>query len=73
MPFGLVTAPTTFSRLMRNLLRGMENIDNFIDDVVVFTPSFSHHVSVLTESFTRIAIRESNRKTIKVYYWLPDN
>ena len=54
MPFCLVTAPATFSRLMRNLLRDMENIDNFIDDVVVFTQSFSDHVSVLTELLHRL-------------------
>ena len=37
MPFGLVTAPATFSRLMRKVLHGMPNVDNFIDDILVFT------------------------------------
>ena len=35
MPFGLVTASATFSRLMRLLLQGMENIENFIDDNLI--------------------------------------
>ena len=54
MPFGLVTAPATFSRLMRNLLQGMENIDNFIDDVLIYSQSFTEHVSVLHELLTRL-------------------
>ena len=37
MAFGLVSAPVTFSRLMRKLLHGMESIDYFLDDVIVFT------------------------------------
>ena len=35
MPFGLVNAPAVFSRLMRKLLESMENIDNFIDDILI--------------------------------------
>lgn len=39
--FGLVKAPATFSRLMRKVLHGMENVDNFIDDIWVYTKSRS--------------------------------
>ena len=35
MPFGLVTAPATFSRLMRKFLHGMSNLDNLIDGILV--------------------------------------
>ncbi|XP_062599575.1 uncharacterized protein LOC134261133 [Saccostrea cucullata] len=54
MPFGLVTAPATFSRLMRKLLYGMSNIDNFIDDIIVFTEDLDQHLEVLHELFTRL-------------------
>lgn len=37
MPFGLVNASASYSRLMRTLLEGMQCVDNFIDDV-----SFTH-------------------------------
>ncbi|XP_052692422.1 uncharacterized protein LOC128170699 isoform X2 [Crassostrea angulata] len=54
MPFGLVTAPATFSRLMRKVLHGMENVDNFIDDILVYTKSLDHHFVVLDELFQRL-------------------
>lgn len=34
LPFGLLTAPATFSRLMLMLLYEMTNIGNFIDDII---------------------------------------
>jgi hypothetical protein len=37
MPFGLVNARATFSRLMRKLLAELDNLDNFIDDILVYT------------------------------------
>lgn len=51
MPFGLVCASASFSRLMRKLLVGMDSVDNFIDDIIVFTMTFSHHLEVLKELF----------------------
>ena len=54
MPFGLVTAPASFSRLMRKLLKDMENIDNFIDDIIIFTVSFNQHLQVLHELLKRL-------------------
>ena len=54
MPFGLVTAPASFCRLMRILLKGMENIDNFIDDIIIFTLTFEQHLEVLYELLVRL-------------------
>ena len=62
MPFGLVNAGATFSRLMRKLLEGMKNLDNFIDDVMVFTRTWELHMSVLRELFVRL---KNARLTIK--------
>lgn len=47
MPFGLVNTPATFSRLMRKRLQGIENVENFIDDVIVFTDTFEEHLLTL--------------------------
>jgi len=37
MPFGLVNAPATFSRLMRRVLRKSQHLDNYLDDVLTHT------------------------------------
>ena len=58
MPFGLVTASATFSRLMRILLHGMQNVENFIDDILLYTSTFDEHMEVLLELLTRL--REAN-------------
>ena len=58
MPFGLVTASATFSRLMRILLHGMQNFENFIDDILLYTSTFDEHMEVLLELLTRL--REPN-------------
>ena len=54
MPFGLVTAPATFSRLMRKVWHGMSNVDNFIDDILVYTETLEHHFFILEQLFQRL-------------------
>ena len=54
MPFGLVNAPAVFSRLMRKLLDNTDNIDNFIDDILVFTMTWTEHKDVLIDLFQRL-------------------
>ena len=58
MPFGLVTAPATFCRLMRKVLRDLQNVDNFIDDILIFSMTFEKHISDLTSVLRRL--REAN-------------
>ena len=54
MPFGLVNAPATFSRLMRIVLQGLQHVDNYIDDVLVHTPDWETHLKTLKEVFKRL-------------------
>lgn len=54
MPFGLVNAPASFSRIMRVLLRGLHGVDNFIDDILIHTVSFEEHLDTLREVFERL-------------------
>ncbi|KAK6166422.1 hypothetical protein SNE40_023117 [Patella caerulea] len=58
MPFGLVNAPVTFSRLMRKLLLGLENVNNFIDDITVYSETWVEHINILDSLFRRL--RSSN-------------
>ena len=43
MPFGLVTAPATFCRLMRLVLSDVKNVLNYFDDTLVHTSSWYQH------------------------------
>lgn len=54
MPFGLVCAPASFSRIMRTLLRGLKGIDNFMDDILVHSTTWEEHMIALEVLFKRL-------------------
>ena len=54
MPFGLVNAPATFSRIMRQLLRDLSNLANYLDDVLRHTVNWSDHPAMLRQFFIRV-------------------
>jgi hypothetical protein len=54
MPLGLVIAGSTYNRMMRKLLDGMHDVDNYIDDVLTHTSEWDRHLEVLTDFFVRV-------------------
>ena len=54
MPFGLRNAGATFQRLMNMVLRGLDNTEAYIDDVVVFSNSWSDHLRHIQAVFERL-------------------
>ena len=55
LPFGLHGAPATFQRLMDHLLRSHSGYAAaYLDDIVVFSPSWESHLRHLTEVFHSI-------------------
>jgi len=62
MPFGLKNAPSTFQRVMDNVLRGIQNekCAVYLDDIVVFSTSLQEHLERLRQVFERI--RKTNLK-----------
>ena len=54
MPFGLVNAPASFSRMMRRLLNGLDGTVNYIDDILVYSDTWEQHMATLTELFRRL-------------------
>ena len=58
LPFGLVTAQASCSRLMRKLLQNLSNVDNFVDDIIIFTLIWQQHIDTLRALLQRL--REAN-------------
>jgi transposase InsO family protein len=56
LPFGLMAAPYTFMRLMDATLAGINYVFAlcYIDDILVFSPTFEKHLSDLAEVFDRL-------------------
>ncbi|XP_068240035.1 uncharacterized protein [Palaemon carinicauda] len=54
MPFGMVNAGDTYVKCMRTLLKGLDNVESYIDDLLVHTKSWSEHLETLQELFQRI-------------------
>jgi len=56
LPFGLTSAPTTFQRLMEQVLSGLhwKTLLIYLNDIIVISPDFKTHVSRLREVFERL-------------------
>ena len=54
MPFGMVNSGMTMTRAVRRLLEGMDNVVDYIDDLLVHTKSWEEHLQVLEELFKRL-------------------
>ena len=54
MPFGLVNAPATFSRLMRIVLKDLTCVDNFVDDNIIHSETWDKHMKDVTQVLQRL-------------------
>ena len=54
MPFGLHGAPATFQRCMDAVLRGLSFVAAYLDDVVIYSDSWSDHLQHLRSVFIRL-------------------
>ena len=68
MPFGLQNAFATYSRMMRRVLEGMQQTDNFVDDVLSFTDGWSQQLQELQELFSRVREAGLTVKPSKCYF-----
>ncbi len=55
LPFGLIRAPGTFQLLMDHILRGLDYIIVYIDDILVFSTDIDTHSLHLQEVFYRLS------------------
>uniref|UniRef100_A0A669CS17 ribonuclease H n=1 Tax=Oreochromis niloticus TaxID=8128 RepID=A0A669CS17_ORENI len=54
MPFGLRNAPATFQRLMNIVLGSVRKCEVYLDDIVVYSDTWSEHIETLTDVFHRL-------------------
>lgn len=55
MAFGLKNAPSSFTRLMNFVTKGLNNCAVFIDDVAIGSDTWESHVAQIRELFVRLA------------------
>lgn len=65
MAFGLKNAPATFQRLMHLVLSDVPNCTVYLDDIVVYTDTWSEHVSSLREVFKRLSQAQLTLNLVK--------
>ncbi|CAI5657377.1 unnamed protein product [Oreochromis niloticus] len=54
MPFGLRNTPATFQRLMNIVLGSVRKCEVYLDDIVVYSDTWSEHIETLTDVFHRL-------------------
>ena len=65
LPFGLVTAQASYSRLMRKLLQNLSNVENFVDDIIIFTLTWQQHIETLRALLQRLRKANLTMKPVK--------
>ena len=72
MPFGLTNAPATFQRLMECVLAGLtyEQCLIYIDDIIVFSATFSQHLERLETVFEHLAAAGIRLQPSKCHFTL---
>lgn len=73
MPMGLVNAPPTFQHLMQLVLHGLswKTCLVYLDDIIVYSKSFSEHIQHLREVFQRLRAANLKLKPAKCSFAQP--
>ena len=72
MPFGLKTAGATYTRLLKMVLKGALNLENFTDDVIGHSDGFVNHLKVLEDLFSRVQDANLKIKPSKTKFCYPE-
>ena len=55
MPFGMKNSPATFQRLVNNVICGLDGCDAYIDDVIIYSDSWSDHLQRIRKFFDQLS------------------
>ena len=68
MPFGLQNSSATYTRMMRIMLHGLNDIEHFIDDTVAHSVTFEGLMGVLEQFFERVSKANITLRPSKCYF-----
>ena len=54
MPFGLSGASATFQRLMDQVFRGTEELEVYLDDIIIYEETWRQHLDNVRQVFERL-------------------
>ena len=60
LPFGLSSGPEVFHRTMHHILSGLEGVDCFIDNVIIWGSTREEHDQQVRRFLERLEIKESS-------------
>ena len=69
LSFGLKNTPSIFQRVMDKLLKDMENVTAYIDDMLVHSEDFESHIEALNNVFNRLEKAGSKLKGKKCKFF----
>ena len=58
--FGMKNSPATFQRLVNNVICGLDGCDAYIDDVIIYSDSWSDHLQKIRQFFDRLSRAKLN-------------
>ncbi len=71
LPFGVVSAPALFQRIMETILPGISNVLVYLDDILITGKSLSEHLSTLRTVLERTETAGIRLKKEKCSFLLP--
>ena len=66
MPFGLCNTGATFQRVIKKIIKGVENSTAYIENLLTFSLNFEQHLNDLRILFPRIERLQSESKIVKM-------
>ena len=54
MAFGLCNSQATYQRLMDRTLQGLQCAHSYVDDILIHSPKWNHHIEDIRETFMRL-------------------
>ncbi|XP_066962056.1 uncharacterized protein [Macrobrachium rosenbergii] len=54
LPFRMTNAPSTFQRMVHEVIRGLEGVYAYLDDIVIASNTWDEHLKTLKELFKRL-------------------